>query len=125
MAGEQFGHTDSLDGLAQAHIVGQYGPADSGGKGDAVHLVWPQFGFQQGFAQGMGRGIPANLGRHCRHALLKQLLLNECFCIRVDRHRDALAFHPADALQQVLGVVNSLVLQWRQQGLYWHLQLLG
>ena len=60
-SGEQLGHADALDRLAQSHVVGQHGPAGTDGERDPVQLVGQQFGVEQFVAKRMVRRIAANL----------------------------------------------------------------
>ena len=110
MAGQQFGRTDTLDGFTEAHVICQNRPPDPGGKGDAVHLVGKQFGIQQGLAQSVFLGVLADFGDRFGHALLKQLLMDVFFGIRINDHFGAEAFYPAHAADQPFYVLNRFSL---------------
>jgi hypothetical protein len=110
-AGQELGGADPLDGLAQAHVVGQHGPARAGGEGDAVELIGKQRNLQERRAQRMLGGIAADVGRPFTQPLLNQTLLDELFGIGIDRDILAEFLQMAETLEQIMHILDGPVFQ--------------
>ena len=125
MPGQQFGHTNALDGFAQSHVIGQYRPAGPGGKSHTIQLVGQQFGFQQRPAQWMRFRILANFGHRFGHALLEQLVVHVFFRIRINGYRNAQTFKPTDAAYQIFYILDGSVLKRPEEPYNLRSQIIG
>ena len=62
LARQQLGDADSLDRLAQTHVVGQNGPAGADCESDAVELIRQERDLDESLQQRMLRGVLADFG---------------------------------------------------------------
>ena len=110
LAGQELRDADALDGLAQAHVVGQHRPAGAGGEGDAVELIGQERNLEQGRPQRMLGRVAANGGRLFAQPLLEEPLLDELLGIGIDRHVLAELLQLRQPLEQIVQVLDGPVL---------------
>ena len=98
---EQLGHADTLNRLAESHVIGQDRAPGAGGEGDAVQLVGQQLHLQQRLAQRVRFRIAPDVGDRGGDALLQEPGLNVLLGIGIDRHGEAVRLESPDAFEQV------------------------
>ena len=111
LAGQDLRRADALDRLAQAHVVGQNGPAGARREGDPFKLIGQKLDLQQFRPQGVLRGVRADLGHLLRHPLLKQPPLDQLLGVGIDRHAAVEPLQLAHELDQLPHVLDRAVNQ--------------